>query len=1114
MEFLDGPIGSQINESFRKQMLKYAKNFVDKKKMGEIFAEAGREVADYEKDNTEECQIRQIIFQEENMRQFGQAMYDESPYQFQEILETHLDEILQESALSKHQMQQCKIHFTKIVINEIMKKFQDIYDKIIWQDTYQEVFGIAEGVQKINRQLSEMLQQTKWPQKRERQEHSSSGRYLLSGASQAGKQKRVWKLGYPAWNTEIEEKGTRKEKILQLTETWRMERKQYPGWYIPPFHVCQELQWKSDSSLLLQKNENVTERERMQFAYEYVWRMETGMALYSGYEQSQLRDIWENYRTTYADDWGSLSGEEKEQWFYLGQVLLREYREDGNKEAWHCVYTILEKYKEDGRNGETELEMEQIKFYFMKMDLSRAKKLLGEFHPQKNQYEVRLQAAGLKTELGMEQVALEELKKWWQDISDELNGTNVDETHTLWLESLRVCMLQLYSLTFQGDSWRNRRQEAMQEDINRILEYMDTSSVYFDWEDTLEKIKARLLHWHVNEYRQKEPFELNRETISLAETGNICEEAYLLYRLLDKMALPLQVNHVTLISNLEEVWFEALGKLNTNIFTFMLLRSTSSSNVKNLIGYRRLTIQAAEQVEQILEYLRYALEENLGELDECNVWKEGNIYSSILQNVPQMLIRYMVRCPEKQQTEMLGLIKKMLDLPGFDLNSQMNIVITSVVQNVTEHVKAEMLGTMLESGMYDRNVDHGWRAVTDVFDFYLSGDVNRLKRWEYRVSESQVKHLIQKAAESKDTWKLAVTRLRVLHELKLLNDEQERQFADILWSHINPETRLPDIPDLYRWVYIKLPHPEHAEPVAQIKKYFLQTELTGVLQDKNGCSITMGEVPYLDELLALLGGVKNGFWTISEIEKLLLNMKQYWDADKGKLKKAVADRETVVGKEYRMRFRKVIRVCSELYQSTAELCSENVLHGMTDMIMEMEEVGLKVLQLKLLFFSEKELGSISESVIGAFYSADESETVDAVVSAGICCRKNPNTALAKRFVWELINFIRTRKEPGLMTALGVMYNILYRDDVVLTDKETDILDTALYWLAGQMDYHKLPEEEKVRKRAVEVRVSAARLAYRLYLKQKRGTLSKGVAHWKEICESEWELSAVKNSWKG
>lgn len=81
----------------------------------------------------------------------------------------------------------------------------------------------------------------------------------------------------------------------------------------------------------------------------------------------------------------------------------------------------------------------------------------------------------------------------------------------------------------------------------------------FDWYSWIGSVKNALLNWHVKKYEQKEAFELDREIYTLMSSTNECESAYWFYRMLEKLALPLQCGHVTLLGNMEQPWIEAIA---------------------------------------------------------------------------------------------------------------------------------------------------------------------------------------------------------------------------------------------------------------------------------------------------------------------------------------------------------------------------------------------------------------------------------------------------------------------------------------------------------------------------------------------------------------------------
>ena len=73
--------------------------------------------------------------------------------------------------------------------------------------------------------------------------------------------------------------------------------------------------------------------KKNRFAFELVWRYETGFIVFQKY----CRTIFLSCGKSIKDngDW-SLQDKNKK-WFYIGQSLLREYREDMNWNSWQSI---------------------------------------------------------------------------------------------------------------------------------------------------------------------------------------------------------------------------------------------------------------------------------------------------------------------------------------------------------------------------------------------------------------------------------------------------------------------------------------------------------------------------------------------------------------------------------------------------------------------------------------------------------------------------------------------------------------------------------------------------------------------------------------------------------
>ncbi|HBA96514.1 MAG TPA: hypothetical protein DCZ23_00240 [Lachnospiraceae bacterium] len=67
----------------------------------------------------------------------------------------------------------------------------------------------------------------------------------------------------------------------------------------------------------------------------------------------------------------------------------------------------------------------------------------------------------------------------------------------------------------------------------------------------------------------------------------------------------------------------------------------------------------------------------------------------------------------------------------------------------------------------------------------------------------------------------------------LLTPEEKGLFAKKIWSRVNQDTKLPDIPDWYAWVFLKFESNESLLPAVSIKDYILKQRLMFTLTNYN-----------------------------------------------------------------------------------------------------------------------------------------------------------------------------------------------------------------------------------------------------------------------------------------
>lgn len=1083
-----------------------AKKILDEKQLEEILVQAGEYIANYESDGTEESELRQIVFSADNMRMLARAMQAVDEFHWMTVLEQNIGNLLDKSAMSEDNKERCKTHFMEIVRTDLAKIYPQTYERTLalrTNDNTVAIMGqILEIKQSIGRTLYEIVESVqKENLSQERQEQSD--RNAVDTRKDNGKSVRAKKT----WNLKtLHVKGIRasktaeKEEILTLTQIWRQERKNYPGWYIMPYSIRKKLELNTREEGLLQCKDVVSCEEMLEFCYEYVWRCEKGMLLYDMRIQKNIRSIWNEYAQKIQEDEET---ERRAYWFYIGQALLREYREDGQQEEWRTIYRCLKAYE---TYGSDELCMEKMKYEFSNIHIGMVKRGIDRWSIPKERYELRLQVIGLMAECGETDEALQKLAGLKQDIVQK-KQEELQEDYALFLESLRICMLQLESLLVQGCAFRDRQYEQRQEKINRIVEEIEAGKEYFDWQNVLYIVNRELLSWYAKKYEKKNPFELNRESVTIFASANYCEEGYYLYRIMDALAVPLESNHVTLISSLELPWICSLLQINFRLGLFMLLRGSKLENCEKLIDHRYLAGLGQDLIVSAIRFLMGALEQNLEELAEIENQGNGSILYLIQQNAPGLLCRFMSRCPENLQKEALMLLKRMMEQPDLELNGHMDVFVAGIMRQISERNKAEMLGTLLDTKICEHRAFYGNEVPIDIFDCYFrKSNLEALQNY-CRVEQRQIEDLLYMEETSIYVWRTKVARLQVLYDMKLLSIEQKQQFVKLVWSRVDEKTKMPDLPNQYVWSYMKLPYDRENTPAVSIKALFLHSGLLSLFGREEGCKFTMGEIRYLDELYAMALGLEKDFWSAAEVECIYQDAVDYWEVLKDKLQMAAHD---FTEREYRNRAGKIVRMMAEVYKSISYEISKEMQDKVRNMLDDMKNMDIDTMQLKVLFLTEAECDEMAEKICQGIYAAIDTTAVDALSAAYTYISKYPKNPHSQILLGEMIQMMRARKTPGLISVIYLLHNLFYMKCEIITEEAVSKIDMCLVRLAEATKYTDHMESDRRIKEMVSIRKACASLAFQMY-RWEKGDAGEGVMFWKKICCGD-EFAEIKNEW--
>ncbi len=1067
---------------------KVIENIWDKKQLEEMFINAGRWVINYERDGTEESELRSIAFCEKNMRAIADYMYHQDQFRWFEVLQQAIHAHLKEHGMSARNQQNCEKHFLEIIGKCMRERDPVTVERSMQQET-------VNGVRMMNAQNPQVLQLVMENNELLRSYHNAEEekrqqKRQENSESQHRSKDKKWTLAHVHVEGLFAPKEKRGEEISKLIAIWAGEREKYPGWYIPPYEVCQELGVYTNETGLLQSEEFVAADKMFAFVYELVWRYETCMHCYSSYEIHNIYKIWNAY-------------EDKEprikEWFYVGQALLRVFRENGDYAKWEIVYDQLKPYEEVGVNGKIDLQLEKLKYEYHRLNIPAMRIALAKCNPQKEHYEQRLQILGIRVELDETESVLADLEQLMEELQ---NVQADDEKNSLYYRSLEASVLQLYSLCTQGVWDDYGAYEQHLGDIAEIEEKIESKKELFDWDSWISSVKNALLNWHVKKYEQKEAFELDREIYTFMSSVNECESAYWFYRMLEKLALPLQCGLVTLLGNMEQPWIEAIADQMGMLGLFLLCRESRSSVIKTLVDRKFLGSLSVDKLENMVGLLIHALTKNIEEMDAQERPHAGGILSRIRENVPELLIRFMSRCPENQQENALLLLKSLMEDEKLSNFFAMKPLCVAILQNVSEKKKAQMLDIMMQTKIIEHRGIGGHEDGIDIFACYFrKEDIGPLQK-ECNVKRETIEWLLQIPEQAGYEYQTKVWRLETLDRLGVLDEEQYRKYAELVWHFIDEKTGLPQLANVHIFVYEELPYISGHIPSKSVKQWFLSNHLEAQIKDETGVKGTMGEIPYLDELILLCDNVNKNYWTKKETKQLVKEIVDYWSVLKKKLEEQ--KHRAWTQEEYLNRARKMKRAAAAICRNS-EISKES-RKELQRMIKELQlwDISTKELEVQV-----AEEDALIEQICDQMLSSDDGESVDAIVGAYQYIRAHPQEKRSQKLLDKLMKIMCYRKMPGLVAAVNIMHNLLYCNCPIMQKKNLKTLDKSLVILADSMQEQETGNIEY--RKMLHVRKACMGLAFQMQ-QMEAARDGAGVQMWKRIAEDTAEVNEIRQEW--
>ena len=895
----------------------------------------------------------------------------------------------------------------------------------------------------------------------------------------------------------------RKAEVIGLTKHWKEERELYPGWYIAPVTKREILASYTRDESLLWKTADLSMQEKIDFAFELVWRHETGFIVFSQILQNHIFELWKEYKD--KGDWSAQDKNEK--WFYIGQSLLREYREDMNWNSWQKVFDVMKKSAAIMETGNEELEMEFIVHLFYKMQISDVRDKIQQFSCEDNRYALRLNKVGLMAECGLLESAYLELKTLIAELEESIDSMPKEKNKDfVQCGSILSGAYELLAFVIQGLHPFDKNEE-LHVAWNGIEDY----SRFFDFEKEKKQWNNYLYNYYCK--HKEEPFEINREIRTITWGSNGFGEIYSFYRVLARIAMPLHIGMTRLLSHREIEFINALFINTPSLGFFMCMRSGNDKVVKSIISRKNCISAGFDICRKLFDYAFKCIEQNIESISVNTA--RGNAYTHLLNNGLEILRRLVSVASLVQQKKLLTLMCKLIDTDIVREYRVMDKWIYQILCIIDENIKSQYLNEILLSSTKNRT-HIGEDRSTDPFDVISASTLAKKYYEKANIDSTIIDDLIKCASESEEDYWAIIPRLNKLREWSLLSTEQLADLRELIWKNVNEDTGLPNFKEYYAAAFLKWPSPEGRDVKTLVRNYIMDNKFYDNLKSRGLESVTMGEARIFAELQCM-NYLCPDLLEIADIEIILNRFIEYWEIGRSGFDNN--EHRDFYYDEFYDRYQALERVIGSFSFEIDRMDSDLVVK-LLKILDEMSEYGINTLESRALLFRKERIeAELGESIIDQFYSDDKNKIADATNAAEHIILKWPELDTAKELLIEQIRLIRYGKQPGLQMFYISIHNLAYMGVLDLSDEILMPLDKALLECAEHTAYEKIKEcTEKEIKSTINLRSACARTAFQIdkcISEKPDAPVLKGIEKWKEICIgrlSNNEFVEVKRQW--
>lgn len=935
--------------------------------------------------------------------------------------------------------------------------------------------------------------------------------------------------------------------LSDLARIWKEQRLTYPGWVIVPKDRRDTLWHKTEHTIRdLPTHERRSDFVDLEFAFELTWRLEKCLCpLFLFKTQVQfLEDTINRYLpfvrgetppdSSFPNEISmnahNLTHQEiRNMMHHLLLALIRHYREQGRSDEWRDKRNQLESIKASiSPEHAANLHYEYALIALLRLDLQDLKAQLSEWPNNISLSFWCAKKAGLLAEIGQ----MEEARNLLQNALDAIRARSslAPTTTDFSLVSQESFVMLLLSCVQRPWFFRTDDQD---------LKVHDTQKGFSERWHALRQYKCDPWNELGVFERALDGPQSNRTPIETSTGFDIGHKsrtyrfgnwdrdaltAYAFLRFCEDIGLPFRVPGRTIATESAKGAFLRIQGYTQAWSNTILVRISDRDAVRDLFDRHSLAGMDASQVDNLVNLYLRALDIASSDISSGDRFGEFNFGVALATVVPEILSRLCSKCSDDVRERLLDFLVRTYNSDQRGKFLGIRELTRRLVESFSASKHHELIPKLLEFPILTGLTSVEEQEYVNPFIFL---DTRKcLGEVDLTIDDQTWNRIIEGASggnSSSRRW--AISTLRSLHELGLLDLHRKKVFADVLWQKVNKSGFPTDTDIRYQDEVLTLPHPVDVDPVTLFKAHVARGEFP-IETDSTHVSIgrlcpLCTEIYHSSELIE---------WSDHDIRSIIDRLVQWWDSDKKYLRRSrnVGSDALIFG-ELKGRF-------SALVDTAVAVLSRDLGTGQNGetrqkvrrLIGELADFGIPEVRLdavSLHMFPDR--GHTVIETIEKRLSAGSDEFAGDAFGAILVVAKrlDMDSDVSKnedflRLMLSVSQVLQWRSKVGLSDAISTMAYIIKIHPWILS---SEIERSLLLGLEGMLvetaysrsiPYRSAGKDDLDISTKLVVRQKAAGLAFILYSHYvgQGKVIPDVISSWQAICDSDYEFAEIRNEW--